>query len=382
MIQRTEDRRVTPAPTVGVVGLGYGRAHIVAFQSSGCRVVAVCQRDRARAQKIADQYGVPGVFERWEDLLERAQPEIVVIATPPHLHHAITLAAFDRGAHVLCEKPLALTAAEARAMADAARRAGRVGMTGFNWRFTPAMRELEARVRAGALGRLFHVQARWLGSTWAGASAAPTWRMDRAQAGHGAMGDMGVHLVDLVRATFGELARVSAHAGVAYPARSAPGVARPADADDHCALVGELTDGAQVALAVSRVAHGASEHTIDAFGSRGALRYRVARGGERWWEGELYASEDGGPPRRVTPRTAAPDVGDAAPPDVIGRVTIVPLVARFLEGIRTGVSPSPSLEDGVRAQAVLDAVLESARRRAWVDVAAASPPGSPIAGHA
>src|SRR5438445_251026 len=106
--------------TVGVIGLGFGRSHIPAFQAHGCRVVAVCQRDRAHAQEIAGKYGIEGVFERWEDLLEKARPEIVAVATPPHLHKPIALAAFAQGAHVLCEKPIARTAAEGREILDAA----------------------------------------------------------------------------------------------------------------------------------------------------------------------------------------------------------------------------------------------------------------------
>src|ERR1043166_2242867 len=179
--------------TVGVIGLGYGRAHIPAFQANGCEVVAVCQRDESAARKIADAHGVKAVFGRWEDLLERARPEIVVIATPPHNHLAIAEAAFARGAHVLCEKPIALTADEGARIAAAAARSGRVAMTGFNWRFPAAMQTLQALVAEGAIGRPFHIAARWLGARWAAESAAATWRMDRAQAGHGALGDMGVH---------------------------------------------------------------------------------------------------------------------------------------------------------------------------------------------
>src|SRR3989449_1927782 len=265
------------ALTVGVVGLGFGRAHIPAFQANGCRVVAVCQRDVAGAKAVADRYGVPHVFERWEEMLEQAKPEIVVIATPPHLHRVIAVRALASGAHVLCEKPLAMTRAEAEAMVDAARRAGRVGMTCFNWRFAAAMQELHSRVTEGALGRVFHLALRWLGSRWADEKAAATWRMDRAQAGHGAMGDMGVHLVDLVRWTFGEVPRGSAPTRSASPSRSAPGVTRPPDTEDYCTVVGELTSGAQVTLTASRAAHGVNEHTLEAFGTRGAVSYRVSR---------------------------------------------------------------------------------------------------------
>src|SRR5262245_43661065 len=109
--------------TVGIIGLGFGRGHIPAFQASGADVVALCQRDRAAAQAVAAKYDVPRVFERWEDLIREARPDIVVIASPPDLHRAIALAAFEAGAHVLCEKPLAMTAAEGRDMIAAATRA-------------------------------------------------------------------------------------------------------------------------------------------------------------------------------------------------------------------------------------------------------------------
>src|SRR3989442_14363588 len=101
------------ALTVGVVGLGFGRAHIPAFQANGCRVVAVCQRDVAGAKAGADRYGVPHVFERWEEMLERATPELVVIATPPPLHRVVAVPAPPPGAPRLCGKPPPRTRARA-----------------------------------------------------------------------------------------------------------------------------------------------------------------------------------------------------------------------------------------------------------------------------
>ena len=355
--------------TVGIIGLGYGRAHISAFQANGCSVVALCQRNETAARKVADTYGVPQVYARWEDMLERARPDIVVIATPPHLHLPIARAAFTRGAHVLCEKPVAMTTAEARAMVDEARRAGRVAMTDFNWRFTPAMQTLHSIAAGGEIGRVFHLAAWWLGGRMAGGTAPASWRMDRAQAAHGAMGDMGVHLVDMIRWSFGEFRRVVARSGIAYPQREVPGLPRPADAEDWCIILGELEGGVHVTLTASRAAHGANEHALDVYGTSAAVRYRLLRGGARWWAGELAVSR-GGAFTPVEPCVPVPasEGGDAS--DAIGRATIAPLVARFLEGIRTGTTPSPSLEEGLRAQAVLDAAVESVQRNDWVDVAA------------
>jgi predicted dehydrogenase len=355
--------------TVGIVGLGYGRAHIPAFQAHGCRVVALCQRDQATAAALAKRYDVPRVFHRWEEMIDVARPDIVVVAPPPHLHRAIVLRAFEAGAHVLCEKPLAMTRDEGRIMAEAAARAGRIAMTSFNWRFPVAMQELHARVRAGEVGRVFHVSARWRGGRMAKEDEAPDWRMDRTQAGHGVMGDQGVHVVDLIRWTFGDFRRLAAHAGIGYPERPAPGD-KPTDAEDHCAVLAELVDGTHVAFDVSRVAHGLTEQALDVFGSRGSLSYRHRRIGPRWWEGELLASDGSGPLRPVAPSRAAAlaagDDNDAL--DVVGRATIAPLVARMLAAIESGATTSPSFDDGVQAQAVLDAVGESASRHAWVDV--------------
>jgi len=357
--------------TVGVIGLGYGRAHIPAFHANGCQVVAVCQRDGAAARAVAERYGVPHAFERWEELIERARPDIVAIATPPVLHLEIARAAFASGAHVLCEKPLAMTAAEAREMVRAAAAAGRVGMTSFNWRYTAAMQRFHQMATDGHVGRLLHLRGDWLGARWAEETAPVTWRMDRATAGHGAMGDMGVHLIDLVRWSFGEFRRVVSLSGIAHPEAGAPG-GRPRSAEDYCAVLAELASGAEVTLQASRAARGGNGHTVQAFGTAGALAYAMDRGAPRWFRGELRATGADGalqPVKVATglPRSAAE--GDAS--EVVGKTTIAPLVKRFLGAVAKGEAVSPSFEDGLRAQTVLDAVLESQARPGWATVAEA-----------
>lgn len=358
--------------SVGVIGLGFGRGHIPAFQANGCEVVAVCQRNQETARSVAVRYNVPGVFERWERMLEEAKPDIVVIASPPSLHREMALRALGQGAHVLCEKPLAMTAAEGRDMVEAANRAQRVAMTSFNWRFIPAMQRFHALVDAGSVGRLFHAGARWLGARWADESAPVTWRMDRAQAGHGAMGDMGVHVIDLVRWHFGEFARVTAQAGVAYPTRTLPEGGKPVDAEDYCSVLGELTSGGQVTLSVSRAARGANESFLEAYGSQGSLVYRLDREKPKWYVGELRAAGASGTLQPVPVKAGLPrSAGEGDQLEVTGKATIAPLVKRFLDGIRKGESPSPSFEDGVRAQLVLDAVLRSLTQGGWQRVESA-----------
>jgi predicted dehydrogenase len=346
--------------TVGIVGLGFGRAHIPAFQAHGCEVIAVCQRDEAAARAVAERYGVPRVFDRWERMLTEAKPEIVVIATPPASHEAIALAALGAGCHVLCEKPLAMNAAQARSMVEAAQRARRTAMTSFNFRYPAAMQRFHAMVEAGSLGRLFHVNLRHFAPRFADEAVPSTWRMDRAQAGHGAMGDMGVHLIDLACWNFGEFKRLTAQAGMAHPTRTMPGGEKSADAEDYCAVTGELASGAQVTLTASRAAYGVNEQTLEAYGTEGALLYRLDREAPRWWRGELRHGGKGASSAPVKVPAGLPrSAGEGDAMEVVGKTTIAPLVKRFLAAARKGQSPSPSFEDGLRAQVVLDAVLDS-----------------------
>ncbi len=350
--------------TVGIVGLGFGLAHLAGFRGAGCEVVAVCQRDEAAARAVAAKHGVPAAFARWEELLERARPDIVAIATPPALHLPILRAAMQGGAHVLCEKPLAMNRDEAVEMVEIARASGRAAITGFNWRYAPAMQRFAEMARAGWLGRVFHVNARWLHGRWAAREAAATWRMDRSQAGHGAMGDQGVHLIDMMRWLFGDFTRVVAQSAIAYPARHAPRGAAP-DAEDHCSVNAELASGAQVAFTVSRVAHGVNEHSIEAYGADGALSLRMGRSGKDWHTGELRAARSGEDFTRVDVASTAAFAADTDAREILGRTTVAPMVREMLAAIERREPASPSLEDGMQAQAVLDAVLASVLSGTW-----------------
>src|SRR5262249_58798829 len=144
----------------------------------------------------------------------RAGPDVVGTASPPALHGDTGVAALGGGAQVRWEKPLAMTGEEGREMITAVQRAKRTAMTSFNWRYIAAMQRLHTMAEAGFLRRVFHINVRWMGARWADEEAPITWRMDRAQAGHGAMGDMGVPVIDLIRWSFGEVQQLTAQAGI------------------------------------------------------------------------------------------------------------------------------------------------------------------------
>jgi len=357
--------------TVGIVGLGYGRAHIAGFQAAGCQVLALCQRDTTAATELAAHYGVPHVYADWREMITTARPDILVIATPPVLHLPILSAAVAAGAHVVCEKPLALTVDEARAMIAAAQAAHRSAIVGFNWRFAPAMQRMKAMVDAGFLGRVFHVNCRWLNGAWVERGTASSWRMNRAIAGYGALGDLGGHLIDLVRWLFGDIVRVLASSGVGYPSRTIPGGTRAADAEDFSHVLAELSSGATIAMTVSRVARGLNEHSLEVYGEDGALSMRQSRVGHGWQLGQLSMAQGSD---QLSPVELPSIAGSAGASDdrldITGVTTIAPMVRQFIAAIESpGRDAAPSLQDGLQAQAVLEAITTSVERHAWIDVA-------------
>ena len=236
----------------GVIGTSYGKVHIVGLQAAGVSVVAICQRDQGTARGVARQFGIPLVFSDWEALVTSPELDVITIAAPPHLHLPIAKKALRLGKHVICEKPLARNLEEARLMARLARRASGRAMTGFNWRFTAGMQEMKHLVESGSLGRLLHATGTWHGTRYADASAPLGWRNERELAGTGALGDIGVHIIDLLRWLGGEFGRVSAMTGIAYPDRElAPG--KRVDTDDYCEFLGVFESGAHVTVTLSRV---------------------------------------------------------------------------------------------------------------------------------
>src|SRR6266540_4956926 len=171
-------------------------------------MVAICGRDKANVTAAAAKFGWASVETDWKRLIARDDVDLVDIVTPGDTHAEIAIAALEAGKHVLCEKPMANTVAEAEAMAEAARRArdrGVRAMVAFNYRRVPALAHARNLVASGALGEIRHVRSVYL-QDWLSDPAAPmTWRLRREHAGSGALGDLGAHIVDAAQFVTGEL---------------------------------------------------------------------------------------------------------------------------------------------------------------------------------
>jgi predicted dehydrogenase len=300
-------------------------------------------------------------------MIARGGLDVLVIATPNALHHPQAMAAIDAGLHVVCEKPLALDVSQAREMAARAGAAGRRTLTFFTHRAVAAAAHVKRLVGEGFLGRPLHVSAEYKSASHLREGKPLAWRMRRAESGTGALGDIGSHVVDLVRWWLGDFSRVAGQWQTFARERSG-GVA---DADEDCSFLAQLACGAQGVFQASKLVPGRGNYQrVELSGSQGTLVYEAEPGFDATWEGRVLAgrSDAHGLAPVALPRDLA--AGLDAADDRAGRNEAYRrLTDPFFAAIRGGGSVSPDFHDGAAVQAVLDAVALSAEHGRWVDVA-------------
>jgi predicted dehydrogenase len=359
---------------VGVIGGGFGRNHILAFQvCDNVEVTAFCQRTQSSAEEIAREFRIPNVFTDYRQLLALKELDAISISAPPHLHCPMALEAFSRGLHVLCEKPLAMNVQEAAIMLAKAQASNRIHMTAFNFRFIPALRRMKELLEEGYVGnRIFHLDATWLTEMRMAPGAHPGWRFSKETAGIGALGDTGVHLIDLVRWLAADFSRVCGHAAIFNrQGRPAGGAQQePVTVEDSCVFMAELKNGAQATIHASGVARGSIFQSIRIFGNDGVLSVDIDRKGPDWAVGKLFGAQ--GERANLQP-LAIPEkflqgLNLSDPTRLQGEFIFSHLTRRFVHAIRTGEEAAPTFHEGVEAQIVIDAVLKSVEEERWVQV--------------
>jgi predicted dehydrogenase len=369
MTQETSQKTVR----AGVVGGGFGRTHIMAYQATpGVEVTAFCQRTKASAEKIARDFGIPHVFTDYHEMLTRGDLDVVSLTTPTNVHLAMATEAFDHGVSVLCEKPLAMNTEEAAAMLKRAEEARLIHMTCFNFRFIPAFYRMKELMRDGYVGsRILHVDAKWFTEGRADPSAPFRWRYQKEAVGFGAMGDIGVHLVDLVRWLAGDIKRVSGQQAIFTKQRPLAGGSgtREVTVDDCAIFIGELIGGGLVSLVANAAARGAAYQEIRILGNQGMLRAEVDRAKPDWMIGSLWGAQANNAtqllpiPERLTQGFKPSNDRKAVAEFIFSNLTRL-----LAHGIKTGEQPSPSFRDGLEAQKVLDAVEKSVQTGSWIPV--------------
>lgn len=350
--------------TVRVALIGCGsvgrRIHAAGLRlCPDAELALACSRSKASAESI----GAPEISQDYREVMSREDIDAVVIATPNNLHREIALAAFEAGKHVLCEKPLALNAAEAREMRDAAEASGKVHMTAFTYEFIPAVRYLKKLVDRGELGEIRSIRGAYL---MALAGHTLGWRSTKAQAGCGVLGDIGSHLIHLCRWLAGDIARLTA---AERKFRDDPN----SDVEDWIAFLAEFESGAVGAFELSRICPGrgadiTEEMTIEVYGTEGGALMSMADPRAIW----LTTKDAAKDPASRLERVELPESEwklPGAPRELSGgdpRWSYrYDQAFQFIQAIKEKKAAHPTFEAGYRTQKVLDAALESAQSRRW-----------------
>lgn len=403
MVRREETQEAavaTPAerppatvPTLGVGMVGYafmGAAHSQGWRTAGHvfdlplrpALAAICGRDRTAVDAAAARHGWAAAETDWRALIAREDVQLVDICTPGDSHAEIAIAALEAGKHVLCEKPLANTVAEAEAMTGAAARAaarGQVAMVGFNYRKVPALTYARELIEAGRLGPLRHVRATYLQDWLVDPDSPLTWRLKREHAGSGALGDLGAHIVDLAQYLSGEpLVSVSALSetfvrerplltgAVAGLAGGGDAVARGAvTVDDAALFTGRLASGALASFETTRMAAGRKNALrLEINGEHGSLAFDLERLNELSFHDHTEPATTAGFRRILVTEPGHPYLEAWWPPGhALGyEHTFVHQARDLVTTIAEAGPPSPSFADGLQVQRVLAAVEESAAK--------------------
>jgi predicted dehydrogenase len=386
----------TPALGVGMVGYAFmGRAHSQAWRSVGPffdpphapRMTALVGRSRDRVDAAAEQLGWASVETDWKALLRRDDIQVIDICTPGDSHGEIAIAALDAGKHVLCEKPLANTVAEAEAMTAAAERARARGvrsMVGFNYRRVPAVALARRFVADGRLGTIRHVRAQYLQDWIVDPEFPLVWRLDKEKAGSGALGDIGAHIIDTAQFITGDLiSGVSALTETFIKERpiaedsaglGASGGAGTGEVtvDDAALFIGRTAGGALASFEATRFATGRKNALrIEVNGSQGSIAFDFEAMNELQFYDNTLDAADAGFRRILVTEPDHPYAGAWWPPGhLLGyEHTFTHEVADFLSAIAAETDPSPSFADGLQVQRVLAAVETSATTGSgWTNV--------------
>ncbi len=384
--QKTSDSApASPKKEISVALIGtrfMGKAHSHSYRTVSAifpdaprpRMKVIVGRDRARAEAMAQRFGWEEVSTDWEEVIRRPDIDAVDVSVHGAMHAPISIAAARAGKHVLCEKPLANTLTEAREMLAAVRDAGVVNAVQFNYRRVPAVILSRQLVEEGRLGQIHHFRGKYL-QDWPMSPEFPAvWRFDKKQAGSGTLGDLGAHIVDLCHYLVGDVVEVSGLLETFVKQRPTPdgrGQA-PVTVDDAALFVARLSNGAVASFEATRFAPGRKNYNFfEINGSRGSLYFNL----EQLNEVHYYSSDDPADTRGfrtviVTSGSEHPYVGNWWPEGhIIGwEHSHTHMIHDFLVGIAKGESPRPNFEDGVKCQAVLDAVERSAQSRRWETV--------------
>ncbi len=380
---------------VGVIGAGWlGDVHARAWARLrhhypdllvAPRFVAVADTVEGSRERAQRRHGFGTAYEDWRDLVADPAVDVVSVTAPNAVHREIGVAVAQAGKHLWIEKPVGLCAQDARDVAEAVRAAGVRCAVGFNYRAVPAVGHLRELVRGGAIGAPTHARVRLFSDYAAHPLGSLSWRYTLADGGHGVLGDLASHAVDLARFVVGDLERVVAQTALFIPERPiideraatyGHGLGDPdaprgrVENEDYVAALARTTDGVLLTLECSRVAVGdQNNYGIEVHGTKGLVSWDFRTPGELLVStGADYANQ---PSQRLFVGPGAADYARFQPGAGIAMSyddTKVIELAGFVRSVLTGEPEGPQASDAVASAEVLDAMVRSASGLGWVRI--------------
>ena len=386
---------------VAMIGYGFmGAAHSVGWRQAPrmfdlpapVEMAVVVGRNGAAVATAAQKWGWAESATDWREVIARDDIDIVDIVTPGDSHAEIAIAALAAGKHVLCEKPLANTVAEAQEMADAAAQAATQGvrsMVGFTYRRVPAVTLLRDLIAEGVVGRVQQVRAAYRQDWLVDPEMPLAWRLQKEHAGSGALGDIGAHIIDMtqfvtgqrVEAVSGTLETIVSQRPLQGEGSGLSGTAAEGfgevTVDDLALFTGRLTDGALVSFEATRFATGRKNAlTIEVSGDGGALSFDLEDLNSLQFYDRTVADDRQGFAKILVTEASHPYVAAWWPAGhMLGyEHGFTHQAVDFVTAIASGTDPHPSFAEGLSVQQVLAAVESSSENdSAWVRVSAAAP---------
>ncbi len=349
---------------VGIIGASFANtAYLPALRLiEAARVTAIASARLDSARQAAASFGVPHAYDDWRRMLADHRFDLVCIATPTVTHAPMTLAALAAGAHVLCEKPMAMNAAEAETMLACAVQQGRLHMIDHELRFDPNRRRIKQLIDSGALGALRHATVTNVGASWADPASRDQgdwWSL--SDQGGGRLGANGSHQIDLLRWWFGEIAAVCGMVRTLVPNRLDKVAGRPwtATADDYVQFNLEMAAGGQASVMITTVAHHGLKNETLITGSEGSVLLSNDS------ETLLFAPKGTPLAKQLVDNPYATLPGIHAG---IWTQAVVGALREFCSAISEGraLREGATFEDGLRNQRVMDAIRQSESERRWV----------------
>lgn len=355
---------------VGVIGTSWwaDMMHLPSLKSHpSALVAAICGQNQQRAEKIASKYGIPSVYTDYREMIDKGNIQALVVITPEDMHHPMTMAALDANLHILCEKPLALTSGQAKEMYEKAEDAGVKHMTFFTYRWLPHYRFLKELVDEGYIGRCYHCSIRYMAASGLGSDYR--WAFD-SQRSTGSLGGYGSHMIDLARWLIGDIVKVAGHLGF-YADRKDPTGQEIDSANDTAMLTVEFENGTQGSIHVSSLKHtgdrGQEQHVI-LCGESGTLEADLSFLGTeiRGIRSDSNQFETLAIPNRFWGDANRTDSAFSQLREIFTKHLVGDRL--FIDSICEDLPITPSFYDGLKAQEVIDAAIESHNKGRWISL--------------